>query len=192
MTEVKLHGRWSSPYVYRVIWALKLKGIPYEYIEEDLFNKGPLLLQYNPVHKKVPVLVHGGKPTWPQNPLLPNNPYERAMARFWVKFADDNTDKDSPFWLLFRSSGEKQEKAIKESLEILKVVEERGLGEKKFFGGDKIEIVGVKLLDAHAFPRLHAWQKNLKEVPVIKENLPDHGEMLVYFKWRREMLMASQ
>lgn len=95
-------------------------------------------------------------------------------------------------------------------MEIVKIVEERGLGEKKFFGGDKIdivdiafvefaywlgfieEIVGVKLLDAHAFPRLYAWQKNLKEVPVIKENLPDHGEMLVYFKWRREMLMASQ
>lgn len=94
----------------------------------------------------------------------------------------------------------------------MKIVEERGLGEKKFFGGDKIgivdiafvefayllgfieEIVGVKLLDAHAFPRLHAWKKNLKEkeVPVIKENVPDHGEMLVYFKWRREMLMASQ
>lgn len=95
-------------------------------------------------------------------------------------------------------------------MEIVKIVEERGLGEKKFFGGDKIgivdiafvefaywlgfieEIVGVKLLDAHAFPRLYAWQKNLKEVPVIKENLPDHGEMLVYFKWRREMLMTSQ
>ena len=92
----------------------------------------------------------------------------------------------------------------------MKIVEERGLGEKKFFGRDKIgivdiafvefaywlgfieEILGVKLLDAHAFPRLHAWKKNLKEVPVIKENLPDHGEMLVYFKWHREMLMVSR
>ncbi|KAK3226837.1 hypothetical protein Dsin_006699 [Dipteronia sinensis] len=60
--QVKLHGVWVSSYSKRVELALNIKGIPYEYIEEDLSNKSPLLLQYNPIHKKISVLVHNGKP----------------------------------------------------------------------------------------------------------------------------------
>ncbi|KAF2285579.1 hypothetical protein GH714_005623 [Hevea brasiliensis] len=138
MAEIELHGTWPSPYSYRVLWALKLKGIPYEYVEEDLSNKSPLLLQYNPVYKKIPVLVHGGKPicesviilqyldeTWPQNPLLPSDPYERAVARFWIKFIED---KGPSVWVVHRTSGEEQEKAVKDTLEMLKTIEEQALG----------------------------------------------------------------
>ncbi|CAL5347537.1 unnamed protein product [Camellia sinensis] len=218
MEEVKLLGSWSSPFSCRVIWALKLKGIPYQYVEEDLSNKSPLLLQYNPVHKKIPVFVHGGKPicesmvileyieeTWPHNPLLPNNPYDRASARFWAKFVED---KGIIIWTMFRTSGEEHEKARQGSLEMLRTIEEHALGDKKFFGGENVgmvdialgwiaywlevmeEIIGVKLLEAESFPRLHSWKKNFKEVSEIKENLPDQDKMIVLFKHLREMLLS--
>ncbi|KAH8500129.1 hypothetical protein Peur_042033 [Populus x canadensis] len=216
---VKLLGAWSSPFVFRVIWALKIKGIPYEFIEEDVTNKSPLLLKNNPVLKKIPVLLHGGKPVcesmiiveyideiWPQNPLLPNDPYERALARFWVKFTED---KCSSVWQISLAQGEELEKRVKETVDLLQTVEENGLGEKKFFGGDNVgiadiafgavihwlkimeEIVGIKVFEAHKFPRLHEWIENFKQLPAVKENLPDWDWIVSYFKSYREKRLAS-
>lgn len=100
--EVVLFGTRASPFCNRVEVALKLKGIPYDYAEEDLANKSDSLLHYNPVHKKVPVLVHNGKPIaeslvileyiddcWNNAPkLLPEDPYQRAKLCFQANFHD--------------------------------------------------------------------------------------------------------
>lgn len=106
MGEVKLFWTWSSPYAQRIVWALKLKGVEYETMYEDLGNKSCLLLKYNPIHKKVPVLLHNGTPiceslvileyvdeTWNTTArLLPKDPLARANARFWAKFNDDQVN----------------------------------------------------------------------------------------------------
>lgn len=72
-------------------------------IEEDTTNKSSLLLNSNPIYKRIPVLFHNEKcfseslviieyidDTWKHNPsILPQDPAERAMARFWAKFIDE-------------------------------------------------------------------------------------------------------
>jgi len=105
--EVILLDYWVSPFGMRVRIALAEKGIKHEYREEDLRNKSPLLLQMNPVHKKIPVLIHNGKPicesliavqyideVWNEkSPLLPSDPYQRSQARFWADYVDKKVYK---------------------------------------------------------------------------------------------------
>lgn len=211
MEDLKLYGVWYSPFVCRVKCALQLKGLNHEYIEEDLSNKSDLLLKYNPVHKKIPILVHAGKPivesliileyideTWPDKyQLLPKDPYERSNARFWAKFLQD---KESTFWNLVLVTEETKEKTVNEVIEVLRTLEEHGLGDKKFFGGDDIgftdlaigigihwmkvieELKGVKIFETRTL--LQAWIERFNEVPVVKENLPSYNELVAHYKSR--------
>ncbi|KAG2590935.1 hypothetical protein PVAP13_5NG455200 [Panicum virgatum] len=161
--ELQLLGSWYSPYAIRAKVALGLKGLSYEYLEEDLFRKSDLLLNSNPVHKKVPVLVHAGRPVceslvvlqyvdeaWAGTtgpPLLPADASDHATARFWAAFTDDK------FFLawrqLFRSTTDGQRAEAfgnvvpqVETLELAFMECSKG---KAFFGGDAIGLADIAL-----------------------------------------------
>ncbi|KAG6625355.1 glutathione transferase GST 23-like [Carya illinoinensis] len=209
--QVKLISTPLSLPGCRVEWALKLKGVDYEYIEEDLRNKSSLLLDSNPVHKKVPVLLHAGKPiveslvileyieeTWKDNyPLLSEDPHERAMARFWAKFGDEKCIVGA-FGAAWLTEGEEKNKVIQSAQESLAFLEKQIQG-KKYFGGEQIgfldlavgwiphwlkaleEVGEMKVLDAVRFPFLHEWGQNFLEIPLIKDSIPPREKLVVEY-----------
>ncbi|CAI9760806.1 unnamed protein product [Fraxinus pennsylvanica] len=207
MAEVKLYGSWSSPFSYRIEVALKLKGVEYEFIDEDVHNKkSPLLLKYNLVHKKVPVLVHNDKPiceslvileyideTWEGPSIWPGDPYERATARLWAKFFDEKCVH--AMWKVCWSKGEEQEKLKKECTELLKILESTLSGKKFFRTGETIGMVDVTgNFVAYWFgilQELAGLQVFTKE-KFPNENLPPEDKLAAHFQARFRAVAASK
>ncbi|KAE8649557.1 hypothetical protein Csa_018119 [Cucumis sativus] len=211
--QVQVLGFWGSPFSRRVELALKLKGVEYQYFEEDLFhNKSDLLLKYNPIHKKVPVLLHHGQPIaeslvileyiddiWKENyPILPQHPHQRALARFWAKFIDDKVV--GAVVKAAGSRGEDREKAIEEAREALEALEKEIEKNNELFGGNDIgfvdivgtviagwipafeECFGFQLLTADNFPNLIKWSDQLVNHSIFNQILPPKYEIVACMK----------
>jgi glutathione S-transferase len=205
--DLKLLGTWVSPFVIRVRMVLEQKGLSYEYLEQDLVNKSELLLKHNPIHKKVPVLIHGDRTiceslvilqyideNWSGigPPVLPADPYERAVARFWATYIDDKL-ASSFIGILKAATEETKAEKIADFLDALEQLEgafKKCSAGKDFFGGDSIgfldvtlgcylihikvaeKISGAKLLDETKIPLLIEWEKHFLAVDFVKRLLP--------------------
>ncbi|KAE8811243.1 putative glutathione S-transferase GSTU6 [Hordeum vulgare] len=195
---VKLLGTVVSPFTVRVRMALHLKGVSYEDLEHDLFNKGDLLLASNPVHKKVPVLIHASRPVceslviveyvdevWAgAASLLPADPYDRVVARFWAAYVDDKVVS------LRATTEEERAERLDVALAAVRPLEDTFdacSGGKAFFAGDSVgyldlalgchlfwfealrEMFGVMVIDAGRTPRLAAWSGRFLETETAKK-----------------------
>ncbi|MED6193928.1 Glutathione S-transferase U1 [Stylosanthes scabra] len=179
--NVVLLGSGFSMFGMRARIALAEKGIKYEYKEEDLSNKSSLLLEMNPIQKKIPVLIHNGKPigesliileyidmVWNNNNngaapimLLPSDPYDKAQARFWADFVDHKVYHASR--RIWTSKGDEQELAKKGFIESMKQLEEF-LGDKPYFGGENFGFVDVALIPFYCWFYTYEMFGNFKLV----------------------------
>uniref|UniRef100_A0A7C8YXJ9 Glutathione S-transferase n=1 Tax=Opuntia streptacantha TaxID=393608 RepID=A0A7C8YXJ9_OPUST len=158
MAEIKVLGLRLSPFHQRVEIALKIKGVEYEYVAEDILkNKSEQLLMLNPIYKKIPVFIHNDKAmpeslvileyideTWKANPLLPIDPHQKAQARFWANFIDDKLGPACRTALV--TGGEEGDKAGEEAEELLRVLENEIRGGNKLFEAKGIgfmELAGI-------------------------------------------------
>ena len=107
-----LYDAPRCPYCARTRIVLAEKGVPYETVTIDLGNRPAWLLERNPPHGRVPVLEEDGwvlpesvvideylEERYPDPPLLPADPGERAAARLLIFRFDDLGD---PYYALRR------------------------------------------------------------------------------------------
>ncbi|KAF8652126.1 hypothetical protein HU200_063076 [Digitaria exilis] len=193
---------WVSPFGQRCRIALAEKGIPYEHSEQDLLGKkSELLLKSNPIHKKVPVLLHAGRPiceslvilsylddafpsaTSSSRDLLPSDPYARAQARFWAAYTDKIYEAGTRVWKL---KGDARAQARDELVQVLRNLDGE-LGGKEFFGGEEFGFVDVAAVPFVAWlpsyerygefaleevaPRVAAWGRRCRERESVAKSL---------------------
>ncbi|XP_057442313.1 glutathione S-transferase U17-like [Lotus japonicus] len=214
--DVKLLGAWQSPVTLRARIALNIKSVDYEFIAESFEPKSQLLLQSNPVHQKVPVFFHKDKPiceslvivqyvdeVWSSaSPILPSDPYERAIARFWAAFIDD---KWYPAMRSIRGAKGEDERnkriqEVREGLLLLEDAFQKSSKGNDFFGGDQIGYLDiafgsflgwlrvvevsnrVKLLDQENTPGLVKWAEKFCAHIAVKDIMPETEKLHEFAK----------
>ncbi|XP_009759836.1 putative glutathione S-transferase [Nicotiana tabacum] len=211
--EVVLLDTYVSMFGVRARIALAEKDIQYEYKEQDLLNKTPLLLQMNPIHKKIPVLIHNGKPicesliiveyideVWKnKTPFMPSDPYMRAQARFWADYIDKKIyESGKKMWT---SKVEDQEAANKEFIECLKLLEGE-LGDKTYLGGESFGFVDIALMPYYSWfpayekfgnfsieaecPKIVEWAKKCMQKESVSKSLADSDKVYDFIVMARQ------
>ena len=184
----KLYNAWFCPYAQRAWIAFLEKGVKFEYIEQDPYNKTPEWLALNP-QGLVPTIVHNGKSVYESSicieyideawntgkHLLPTDPYGRARVRMW----SDHISKklEPPYYRLLMKKEESERTQAKE--DILKGV--RTLiaemdPEGPFFSGSTLGKVDIMLA-----PFAVRFEKVLPHYR--KFSIPDDEDFKRYHTW---------
>ncbi|CAK9172224.1 unnamed protein product [Ilex paraguariensis] len=216
-SDVKLLGGWPSPFVMRARIALNIKSVDYEFLQEKVGEKSELLLKSNPVYKKIPVLIHADKPicesliivqyideVWTSGPsILPSDPYDRAIARFWAAYIDDKWFPSVRGIALIAEGDEEKKEAVQEvatGLELLEDAFPKCNKGGNFFGGERIgyldialgcflawlrvteKLNNVKLLDEAKTPNLCKWAESFCSDAAVKDVMPETDKLLGFAK----------
>ncbi|KAF8727917.1 hypothetical protein HU200_018485 [Digitaria exilis] len=160
--DLKLLSLLVSPFAVRVRMALSMKGVSYEYIEEDMFNKSELLLKMNPVHRML-------CPAW--------------IGILKCKTEDERAEKIKE---TFAAIGQIEEAFAKfferkaffggDSIGYLDIV----LGSCLFWFEAVRRLFGVEIINSTKAPFLAAWAERFGESTEAKEVVPEADEAVQY------------
>ncbi len=199
MTTVQVYSAKACPYAHRTRLVLLEKEIAFELTEIDLKNK-PEWFSRISRYGKVPAIKHGDSEIYesaiineylnevfPEPPLLPADPGQRAIARIWIDYA--NTRFVTAFGKLLRGKDEaEQQQGRQELINSLLDIELEAFGSSRGNGsywlGEQLTLVDLTFypwferlpvleqLRQFTLPpetnRLQAWWHTLRDRPSIR------------------------
>ena len=183
---ITLYDAARCPYCARARIVLAEKGVEFETVEIDLSDRPAWLYEKNPAGR-VPVIEEdGGRPLpesavimefleerYPEPPLLPPDPADRAAVRLLV-FRDD--DLTRPYYALRR-----EEDGARQELDAALGRFDALLGEQPYLSGAEYGLADIALVpwvlrardmlgvELDAFPALADWLARLEARPAIAD-----------------------
>jgi glutathione S-transferase len=178
-----LYDAARCPYCARARIALAEKGLEYEVIEVDLSDRPQWIYEKNPTGR-VPVIEEDAwilpessvileylEERYPEPPLLPPDPADRALARVWIFRHDDFT---KPYYALRREEEGAAEKFDEQLAKLEDALSRQAWLTGAEYGLADIayvpwvlrarDMLGVSL---DAFPAVRDWLARLEERPAV-------------------------
>lgn len=225
---MRIVGSYVSPYVRKALACLWLKGLDYEIDPITPFFGGEEFERLSPL-RRIPVVIHEEvtlcdssvicawlDERWPEPPLLPAHPDDRARARWLEEYADTRLG-DVFIWGLFyqkfvrpavfgeEGDSARVERTLAEDLPREMDYLEGQLPGAGFLFGDSIGLADIALAtffrngayvgfepDSARWPRTAAWVERTLAHPCFAFTLPfEQAQLSTDPRGRRQALLAA-
>lgn len=164
MAEVEIYSASVCPFAHRTRLTLVEKGVDFSLTEINLEQKPDWFQEVSP-YEKVPVIKHREVRVWesaiineyldevfPEPPLFPADPAQKAQARIWIDFA--NTKFINAFYkMLLIQDPQKQEKWKQLFVEHIYFLERAAFSQADPYWSGK----QVSLVDLTYYPWFERW-----------------------------------
>jgi glutathione S-transferase len=196
MSDIELFSMPLCPFAHRVRLVLTEKDIAYHLTEIDLKHKPEAFLKVSP-YGKVPALRHGDThicesaiineyldEAFPEQPLLPRAPAERARARFWIEFANSRLFAVTAS-LLYGAHRRNRLPALQQIAAALRFMETEALAKRpadaQYWLGQKLSLVDLTF---------YPWFEQLAALEHFRDvRMPHDAQQLV--RWREAVAKRS-
>ncbi len=220
---LKLFEHPLSPYVQKVKLALLEKNLPFETAVPDIFAGGGAEFAAANPRLEIPALVDGDvkifdstiileylEDKWPQPPMLPTSPAERARVRMIEEICD--TYYEAVNWALYeirffkRATGALAETLTARAGEQIAGVNarlDRELGTREYFNGTAVGWGDISVLPAvnaaalSGFPpkagsALERWLDRMRARPSVQKVLASAAESMAGFEMLPQLVESGQ